>query len=414
MGEMAGACAGYPRRPTRLGGLASDSITQPIKNRNFSTAMHTRHHPLRGTPLGTQREIVSFHYGPEAEGEATGRKVYVQASLHADELLGMLVAHHLRQRLQVLEAAGRLRAEFVVVPVANPIGLAQTVLRRNEGRFELGGGENFNRHYPALLAPVLARIEGRLGSDAQANAQVIRAAMREAVAAMPDATELTSLRKTLLGLACDAEVVLDLHCDSESLLHLYTGTALWPQAEVLARCVGARASLLAAESGDNPFDEACSQTWWQLEAHFKGRHPVPMGCLSVTLELRGEADVAHPQAAADADALIDFFTQRGLVDGAVLPIKPLLDEATPLDGTDVLAAPASGLVVYVRELGEYVKAGDVLVEIVDPISGTTHPVATRTDGLFFAREAQRYTHAGRSIAKVAGAVAVRSGKLSSD
>ena len=372
--------------------------------------MHTRHHPLRGSALGTQREIVSFHYGPEA----TGRKVYVQASLHADELPGMLVAHHLRQRLQALEAAGRLRAEFVLVPVANPVGLSQTVLRRNEGRFELGGGENFNRHYPALLAPVLPLIEGRLGSEAEANARVIRAAMREAVAAMPDATELTSLRKTLLGLACDAEVVLDLHCDSESLLHLYTGTALWPQAEVLARCVGARASLLAAESGDNPFDEACSQTWWQLEAHFKGRHPVPMGCLSVTLELRGEADVAHPQALADADALIDFFTQRGLVDGSALPIKPLLDAATPLDGTDVLAAPASGLVVYVRELGEYVKAGDVLVEIVDPISGVAHPVATRTDGLFFAREAQRYSHAGRSIAKVAGAVAVRSGKLSSD
>jgi len=56
----------------------------------------------------------------------------------------------------------------------------------------------------------------------------------------------------------------------------------------------------------------------------------------------------------------------------------------------------------------------VLLEVVDPISGTAHPVATRTDGLFFAREAQRYTHAGRSIAKVAGAVAVRSGKLSSD
>jgi predicted deacylase len=53
-------------------------------------------------------------------------------------------------------------------------------------------------------------------------------------------------------------------------------------------------------------------------------------------------------------------------------------------------------------------------DVVDPIAGTAHPVATRTDGLFFARESQRYARAGRALAKVAGAVTVRSGKLSSD
>jgi uncharacterized protein len=374
------------------------------------SAMQTRHHPLTGSPLGTQREIVSFHYGPQD----TGRKVHVQASLHADELPGMLVAHHLRQRLAALEAAGRLRGEVVVVPVANPIGLAQTVLLGHIGRFELGSGENFNRHYPALLDQVVPRLEGRLGDDAGANARLIRASLRSLVGALPADTELASQRNTLLGLACDAEVVLDLHCDAESLLHLYTGTALWPQAEPLARLTGARASLLADESGDRPFDEACSQVWWQLEAHFRGRYPVPMGCLSVTLELRGEADVAHPLAAADADALIAFLTHRGFVDGAAPDLPPLREPATPLDGTDVLKAPVSGVVVYTRELGDVVRAGEVVFEIVEPISGAVHPVASRTEGLFFAREAQRYARAGRALAKVAGAVAVRSGKLSSD
>ena len=372
--------------------------------------MQTRHHPLAGSPLGTQREIVSFHYGPQG----TDRKAYVQASLHADELPGMLVAHHLRQRLAGLEAAGQLRGEVVVVPVANPIGIGQTVLLANEGRFELGSGENFNRHYPALLGQVVPLLEGRLGDDEAANAQVIRAALRSLVKALPEDTELISQRKTLLGLACDAEVVLDLHCDGESLLHLYTGMALWPQAEPLARLTGARASLLAVESGDNPFDEACSQTWWQLAAHFRGRHPIPMGCLSVTLELRGEADVSHPLAAADADALVAFLTHRGIVDGAAPALPPLRAPATPLDGTDVLRAPVSGIVVYLRVLGDTVRPGEVVFEIVEPISGAVHPVASRTEGLFFARESQRYTRAGRALAKVAGAVAVRSGKLSSD
>ena len=372
--------------------------------------MHTRHHPLAGSPLGTQREIVSFHYGPLS----TGRKVYVQAALHADELPGMLVAHHLRQRLLVLEAAGRLRGEVVVVPVANPIGIGQTVLLSNLGRFELGSGENFNRHYPALFDKAVPLLEGRLGADVATNARLVRAALRALVAGLPEDTELVSQRKTLLGLACDAEVVIDLHCDCESLLHLYTGTALWPQAEPLARLSGARASLLADESGDQPFDETCSQTWWQLEAHFRGRFPVPMGCLSVTLELRGSADVSHPLAEADADALIAFLTHRGIVDGAAPALPPLREPATRLAGTDVLKAPVSGLVVYVRELGETVRAGDVVLEVIEPIAGVVHPVASRTDGLFFARESQRYARAGRALAKVAGAVPVRSGKLSSD
>ena len=372
--------------------------------------MQVRHHPLSGSPVGTQREIISVHYGPAD----SGRKVYVQASLHADELPGMLVAHHLRRRLLALEGAGRLRGEVVVVPVANPIGIGQQILHTNEGRFELGSGENFNRHYPALFDKVLPMLEAALGNDAPTNARVIRAALHSLVKAAPEDTELASQRMTLLGLAIDAEVVLDLHCDSESLLHLYTGTALWPQAEPLARYAGAHAALLADESGDNPFDEACSQTWWQLEAHFRERHPVPLGCLSVTLELRGSADVSHPLAAADADALIAFLTHRGIVDGPVPALPPLLHAATPLAGTDVLKAPASGVVVYLRELGDRVRSGEVVLELIEPISGTVHPVASRTDGLFLARDAQRYARAGRSLAKVVGVVPVRSGKLSSD
>lgn len=372
--------------------------------------MHTRHHALRGTPLGTHREIVSFHHGPAD----TGRKAYLQASLHADELPGMLVAHHLRQRLEALEAAGRLRGEVVVVPVANPIGLGQTLLLRHHGRFDIASGENFNRHYPALFEAILPRLEGRLGADVNANAQLVRGLLRELVAQQPEDTELTSQRKTLLALACDAEVVIDLHCDCEALLHLYTGTDLWPQAEPLARCTGAQASLLASESGDHPFDEACSQIWWQLQAHFRERFPIPLGCLSVTLELRGETDVSHALAAADADALVAFLTLRGLIDGPTPELPPLLNPATPLAGTDVLKAPVSGIVVFMRQLGDAVRAGDVVIEVIDPISGAVHPVKSRTDGLLFAHESQRYTRAGRSLAKIAGAVPVRSGKLSSE
>lgn len=378
--------------------------------------MLTRHHPLRGASLGSQRQITSFHFGPgkAAPGDAPPRKVYIQASLHADELPGMLVAHHLRQRLSAIEAQGRLRAEVVLVPVANPIGLGQTVLRRNEGRFELASGQNFNRHYPSLAPLVTPLIEGRLGADEAGNTALVRSAMREVIAAQPAVDELSHQRLTLLGLAVDAEVVLDLHCDSEALPHLYTGTPLWPQAEPLARLLGTDVQLLALESGDNPFDEACSQAWWQLAEQFSGRHPIAMACLSVTVELRGEYDVSHELAAQDADALINFLTHRGLVDGPAPVLPPLRQPATPLAGTEVLKAPASGVVVYRRALGEWLQPGDVVADVVDPLSGEQHPVATTIHGLLFTREAQRYTTAGRPLVKVAGAAVVRDGKLSSD
>ncbi|HMO06118.1 MAG TPA: succinylglutamate desuccinylase/aspartoacylase family protein, partial [Paracoccaceae bacterium] len=95
--------------------------------------MQRREHPLSGGSLGQQRQVVSLHFGPAGE-----RKVYIQASLHADELPGMLVLYHLREALARAEADGQLLGEVVLVPVANPIGLSQRLLHRPSGRFELG------------------------------------------------------------------------------------------------------------------------------------------------------------------------------------------------------------------------------------------------------------------------------------
>ena len=375
--------------------------------------MQTHHHPLPGSTAGTRREIVSRHYGPAG----TAQKVYVQASLHADELPGMLVAHRLCERLAALEAEGRLAGEVVVVPVANPIGLSQAVLRTNVGRFDLASGDNFNRHYPSLDAAVAARIEGRLCADAEANVALIRTELRTAIAALPATTELEGQRRVLLGLAADASVVLDLHCDGEALLHLYTATPLWPEAEPLARCIGAEATLLAVDSGDDPFDEACSQTWWRLRERFAkpgtSGFPIPLACLSATVELRGMADVSHTLADADAAALVAYLQHSGVVCGAAAAMPPLRARATALEAVDVLVAPVTGIVVFRRALGERIAAGDHVLDVVDPITGQAHAVHAKSAGLLFARESQRHATAGRSLCKIAGEVPVRRGKLTS-
>ena len=62
--------------------------------------MHTTTHPI-ATETGTANyRLTSHHYGTAG----SGKKVYIQASLHADEVPAMLVAHVLRRELERLDA----------------------------------------------------------------------------------------------------------------------------------------------------------------------------------------------------------------------------------------------------------------------------------------------------------------------
>ncbi|OHX12711.1 succinylglutamate desuccinylase [Chromobacterium sphagni] len=372
--------------------------------------MQTRHHPLLSPSLGSQRSLVSFHFGQPGHGE----KVHIQASLHADELPGMLVAWHLKQRLLQLESEGAILGEIAVLPVANPIGLNQNLSSRLQGRFELMSGQNFNRHYLALAEPVSAAVFGKLGGDAKANTRLIRAAMKAELARYQAQSELQSLRHALHSLACDADIMLDLHCDSRADLHLYTGTPLWEQCEPLARYLGACASLLAEDSGDQPFDEACSQPWWQLRdlaAKAGLSAPIEMACLAVTIELRGENDVNHEYAARDADGIIHFLQHRGVIAGGAPRLPPLRHPATPLAGSEDLLAPHPGVVVYHAEPGSQLAPGDLVADVIDPLRDISSQVRTQRGGVLYATSDRPYATAGLGIARVAGSTAFKQGKL---
>ena len=164
-------------------------------------------HPLSGHSLGSHTTVTSFHFGVAGASP----KVYIQASLHAEELPGMLAAHHLRAMLELAEKQGKLLGQVVLVPVANPIGLAQRLDHKPMGRFEFGSSENFNRNYPDLASAVLPQVLGRLGQDAARNVVVVRGAVAAHLRDWQPATPLHSLRKTLVSLAFDADLVLDLH-----------------------------------------------------------------------------------------------------------------------------------------------------------------------------------------------------------
>ena len=361
---------------------------------------------LAHTSLGTTRELTSFHFG-----RAGARpKAYVQAGLHAGEHPGVLVARKLIDRLTVLEADDGVRGEVVVVPVANSIGLGQHMLGVHQGRFDAATGENFNRHFPDLAPLVADGLGGLLGDDEAANVTAIRRGLGDALAAIAPRTESQALRLALLGLAIDADMVLDMHCDSEALVHLYAHSRQLEDAKLLGRHIGARAILHAELQSGDSFDEACMGPWAALADRWPGA-AIPMACFGVTIEWRGMGDVDDATAQADCGHVLDFLRARGVLDGDGGTPPRALCSPTPLAATNILRAPVPGTIVFRAELGTSVEEGDPIVDIVDPIEGTVHSLAAGCAGVLYARERQRFAMPDMELAYVAGAEIRRSGKL---
>ncbi|BBP83782.1 MULTISPECIES: succinylglutamate desuccinylase/aspartoacylase family protein [unclassified Pseudomonas] len=370
--------------------------------------MHRIEHSLPWSTPGTERRLTLFAFG---QGP---RKAYIQAALHADELPGMRVAAELRWRLAELEEAGRLLGRVELVPVANPIGLAQVIQGTHQGRFDFASGRNFNRDFPDLASLVIPTIERHLGQDADHNARLLREAMVDALVQLPPpASPLEGLQRLLLRHACTADLVLDLHCDFESVLLLYALPQVWPALRGLAAHLRARVALLAEDSGGFSFDEACAGPWLKLAAALPG-HPIPQACVAATLELGGMADTEPDRARHSAEAILAFLAREGFIEGE-WPDEPELDcPALPFAGAEYAYAPHTGVVSYLQPLGARVSPGDPLFEVIDPLSGQRSVVRASTTGILYARERLRFAQPGLWLAKVAGSSPIRSGRLLSD
>lgn len=366
-------------------------------------ARQTERLPLVTSAPGSHQELIVHRYGA-----ADARpKAYLHASLHADETPGLLVQHHLTRMLEAADAEGAIAGQILLLPYANPIGLAQQVNARLVGRYDMAGGGNFNRNWPDLYTPLAETLDGRLGADAAANVALIRNAMLAHIDTLQATTPLGRLRLALTRLAADADIVLDLHCDDDALMHLFLTPAHWPQGTDLAAELGCRAVMLAEDSGGRSFDETFSTPWTKLAKRFP-EAAIPAACFSGTVELRGQADVSDALAEEDAKALFRFLQRRGLIAGDPGPFPQALCEATRLDACESIKAPSTGVLSYEVQLGEDVSKGQVIAYLVDPAA--TDPAQARraitsgTDGLLLSRRAHKFVFPGFSVAKVVGTV----------
>jgi uncharacterized protein len=365
-------------------------------------------YPLGGDSPGTTRVVSLYRYGTKGARP----KVYIQAALHADEMPGVLVIQHLLPLLDAAEAAGRITGEIVVVPVANPIGLAQWSYHKPFGRFEAESMENFNRRYPDVGPAVVDAVRARLSSDAAANATLIRAEMVKALNAVAAPSDLIEQRLTLMRHSIDADYVLDLHCDHEACFHHYASTIRPETSELLGRCLGSKLALICEVSGGNAFDEAHTAPWALLR-HTYG-DVVPPAVFATTIEYRGQFDVDDKTAAEDAANLMTFLALEGAVDQPGAAARHPAARASPLEGSVEVFAPFGGVVTWAVEPGAWVKAGDTLATVRDPVSRKAASVTSPIDGMMYRRELWRSCLRGQGLAHIAGKDKLRTGDLLSD
>ncbi|MGR3885570.1 succinylglutamate desuccinylase [Pseudomonas sp. 1152_12] len=254
------------------------------------------------------------------DGDGSGPAVHLQAGVHADEIAGMLVLHHLLPRLQACQDQGRLRGTVTVVPQANPFGIGQFRQGRLLGRFHEATGQNFNRAFDHSLAMQYP------------------------------ASNLGQWQKSLVQLAADADLVLDLHTDDEALPYLYIHRRFWPeQGMALAAALQVDVVIVWDDGGDGSFEETIIN------------HGSPR--LAATIELRGQADVSDVLAHQDADGLWAWLCINGVID-EVAAIREWQGEVVEMGCMETILAPCAGVLVFEKGLGDQVEQGQRFARII--------------------------------------------------
>lgn len=401
--------------------------------------------PLQPTGSIGVRHHLTFHkYSPQLQPNVSSepqdeevRRAYIQASLHADELPGLLVSHHLIRLLDAAAKEGRIAQEIVIVPYANPIGLSQNLFGYPIGRFSLSTGTNFNRGWIDIGKTVIQQVKDNSSdqldnANAQKNVRLLREAMISEIDKLADDPSQyqlqTTMKRELFKVACTSDIVLDLHCDNDAIMHMYTHDRLWPELSDLANELGSRCNILAPNSGGNCFDEACSCPWAEFAIAFPTKN-IPMACQSATVELRGLSDVSDELAQADACALFRFLQNRGYIregqvgdSNAGSPLRgagmkrgreetgtstdgtssSTPTPSAPLTGVDMMHAIAAGVLTWKVAVGDMVKKGDLLGEIVniEDVDAPRVPIVARIDGVVFARKRHNLAIPGEICIKV--------------
>jgi hypothetical protein len=310
--------------------------------------------------------------------EPSAPKVYMQAALHASELPGVVALHYAVPMLEQAERRGEILGDITIVPKANPIGAAQYLFNEQQGRFEQGSRVNFNRDFPLVpleeCAALTSNPSGRLAAE--------------------------NLKRHLLSMAVQADLVLDLHCDDESVIYSYLHELYWPSSMDLAESFGLGAVLLS-DGNSAAFEDAVTYAW--QHGALGSRKNWYDGRLSLTMEFRGLRDVYPEMAKRDAEGILSFLRRRGVVAGAPSRNESFTGVVAGLDYVQMVNSPIFGALLFEKDVGQLVKSGDRLATVA-PVPGDPSQdvvVTAPCDGYIVTRVQHRFVRPTDNLMKIA-------------
>ncbi|VUS71014.1 hypothetical protein SB6425_06292 [Klebsiella huaxiensis] len=74
----------------------------------------------------------------------------------------------------------------------------------------------------------------------------------------------------------------------------------------------------------------------------------------------------------------------------------------PFSGGEIVTAPASGILVPLKQPGEWVSADEVVAEIIDPLTDMIQSVRPQVGGLIYASRRAPFVTFGAEVMKIVG------------
>ncbi len=308
--------------------------------RNVSTVVSV------SMPVGEHLSIHRCRYAPEEGGSG---RLCIATGIHGDEMMGQLIVYGIASR--VLREPESLRGTLDLYPMLNPLGL------------DIG----------ERMVPSSTRLD-----------------MNRAFPGSPDGTALECICDRVLCDMQDADLVLDIHASTSLKSELYE-----------ARVHAGYQDLLLEDARDlrpdliwvlpEKTDSGASLTGALCNA----------GCRAIVLEVDERRQ--HPQAVAERVVASIFTKMRrmGLWTGEVPDIsagEPCL--CMPQDVLRI-TCEAPGIFVPHNCIGQWVKSGDVLGEVIDALQGEARElVRAREAGLVFSQRSYSPVYPGTLIARM--------------
>jgi hypothetical protein len=304
-------------------------------------------------------------------GLLPAKKVYIQANLHGAEIVGNFVIHRLIKYLSQLDSS-QLNGEIWLVPFCNPLGSNQRTHFFPTGRYNPFDGKDWNRifwDYEQKINDLedFARINFDLTTD-----EIRNKFLTKILASFQD--NLTQLNRNsfvsysnyycyqLQSLCLDANYVIDVHSSSnEAIDYIYCFPGREKSASYFLLDY---AIYLQDEQYDgDAFDEAFIKPWLALEKQFrKLGKSITFEVESWTLELGSGMQINQESVTKGFNSIINYLNYHHILNN----LTPKSTKINFREKSQIKKyfIPQGGLIKILVKLGQLVKTGDVLYQII--------------------------------------------------